>query len=42
MFLKLVTKDLLISGGNTIVYQTGSEKIVIEMRNLTGLRGMRL
>ncbi|MFC3882420.1 hypothetical protein ACFOU2_02310 [Bacillus songklensis] len=39
---KLATKELLKSKGNTIVYHTGSEKIVIEMRNQTGLRGMRL
>jgi hypothetical protein len=39
---KLATKELLKSKGNTIVYHTGSEKIVIEMRNPTGLRGMRL
>ncbi|XJZ27532.1 hypothetical protein ACF5W4_01300 [Bacillota bacterium Lsc_1132] len=39
---KLATKELLKSRGNTIVYHTGSEKIVIEMRNPTGLRGMRL
>lgn len=39
---KLATKELLRSKGDTIVYHTGSEKIVIEMRNPTGLRGMRL
>ena len=39
---KLATKELLKSKGNTIVYHTGSEKIVIEMRTPTGLRGMRL
>lgn len=39
---KLATKELLKSRGNTIVYHTGSEKIVIEMRTPTGLRGMRL
>ncbi|MCM3405345.1 MULTISPECIES: hypothetical protein [Bacillaceae] len=39
---KLATKELLKSKGDTIVYHTGSEKIVIEMRNPTGLRGMRL
>ena len=39
---KLATKELLQSKGNTIVYHTGSEKIVIEMRTPTGLRGMRL
>ncbi|MFE8698134.1 hypothetical protein ACFYKT_17460 [Cytobacillus sp. FJAT-53684] len=39
---KLATRELLKSKGNTIVYHTGSEKIVIEVRNPTGLRGMRL
>ncbi|WP_416825339.1 hypothetical protein [Ectobacillus polymachus] len=39
---KLATKELLKSKGDTIVYHTGSEKIVIEMRNPTGLRGIRL
>jgi predicted MarR family transcription regulator len=39
---KVATKELLKSKGNTIVYHTGSEKIVIEMRTPTGLRGMRL
>ncbi|WP_141431094.1 hypothetical protein [Bacillus sp. 03113] len=39
---KLATKELLKSKGDTIVYHTGTEKIVIEMRNPTGLRGMRL
>jgi predicted MarR family transcription regulator len=39
---KLATKELLKSKGDTIVYHTGSEKIVIEMRTPTGLRGMRL
>jgi predicted MarR family transcription regulator len=39
---KLATNELLKSRGNTIVYHTGSEKIVIEMRTPTGLRGMRL
>ena len=39
---KLATKELLKSKGNTIVYHTGSEEIVIEMRTPTGLRGMRL
>ena len=39
---KLATKELLKSKGNTIVYHTGSDKIVIEMRTPTGLRGMRL
>ena len=37
---KLVTKELLKSKGDTIVYHTGSDKIVIEMRTPTGLRGM--
>ena len=39
---KLATKELLKSKGDTIVYHTGPEKIVIEMRTPTGLRGMRL
>ncbi|PLR75249.1 hypothetical protein CU633_22115 [Bacillus sp. V3-13] len=39
---KLATKELLKSKGNTIVYHTGSDKIIIEMRTPTGLRGMRL
>ena len=39
---KLATKELLKSKGSTIVYHTGSEKIVIEMRTPTGLRGIRL
>ena len=39
---KLATKELLKSKGNTIVYHTGSEKIVIELRTPSGLRGMRL
>ncbi len=39
---KLATKELLKSKGDTIVYHTGSEKIVIEMRNPSGLRDIRL
>ena len=39
---KLATKELLKSKGDTVVYHTGSDKIVIEMRTPTGLRGMRL
>lgn len=39
---KLATRELLKSKGDTIVYHTGSEKIVIEVRKPTGLRGMRL
>lgn len=39
---KLATKELLRSKGDTIVYHTGAEEIVIEMRNAIGLRGMRL
>ena len=39
---KLATKELLKSQGNTIVYHTGSDKIVIELRTPTGLSGMRL
>lgn len=38
---KMATKELLKSKGDTIVYHTGSDKIVIEMRTPTGLRGMR-
>ena len=36
---KMATKELLNSKGSTIVYHTGSDKIHIEMRNPTGLRG---
>jgi hypothetical protein len=39
---KLATKELLESKGNIIVYHTGSDKIVIEMRTPSGIRGMRL
>ncbi|BBN97624.1 hypothetical protein [Sporolactobacillus terrae] len=39
---QLATRELLKSKGDTIVYHTGSEKIVIEVRIPTGLRGMRL
>jgi hypothetical protein len=39
---KLATKELLKSKGDTIVYHTGSDKIVIEMRTSTCSRGMRL
>lgn len=39
---KLATKELLKSKGDTIVYHTGAEEIVIEMREAMGLRGMRL
>lgn len=39
---KLATKELLKSKDKTIVYHTGSERIVIEMRTPIGLRGMRL
>ncbi|WML41526.1 hypothetical protein RCG19_07705 [Neobacillus sp. OS1-2] len=38
---KAATKELLKSKGDTIVYHTGSERIMIEMRNATGLRGLR-
>lgn len=38
---KEATKELLKSKGNTIVYHTGVEKIIIELRKLTGLRGIR-
>lgn len=36
---KMATKELLKSKGDTIVYHTGFDKIVIEMRTPTGLRG---
>lgn len=39
---KLATKELLKSKSDTIVYHTGVEEIVIEMRKAIGLRGMRL
>ena len=39
---KTATQELLKSKGDTIVYHTGSEEIVIEIRNHTGLRGVRL
>lgn len=39
---KLAIKELLKSTDNTIVYHTSSDKIVIELRNPTGLRGLRL
>lgn len=39
---KMATKELLKSKGNAIVYHTGSDKIIIELRTPTGLRGMRL
>ena len=39
---KMATKELLNSKGPVIVYHTGSEEIVIEMRTPTGFRGMRL
>ncbi|HWL24941.1 MAG TPA: hypothetical protein VNR38_14540 [Ureibacillus sp.] len=39
---KSATKELFKSKGDTIVYHTGSEKIVIEMSTPTGLRDMRL
>lgn len=29
------------SKGDTIVYHTGADEIIIEMRKLTGLRGIR-
>ncbi len=38
---KTATKELLKSKDDTIVYHTGSEKIVIEMRKPTGLRSIR-
>ncbi|SHG55869.1 hypothetical protein [Ornithinibacillus halophilus] len=39
---KLATKELLKSNGDTIVYHTGAEEIIIEIRNAIGLRGIRL
>ncbi|MFJ8236342.1 hypothetical protein ACIQ34_11410 [Ureibacillus sp. NPDC094379] len=39
---KLATKELVKSKGDTIVYHTSSEKIVIEMRNHTGSKSIRL
>jgi hypothetical protein len=39
---KVATKELLKSKGDTIVYHTGAVKIIIEMRKLTGFRGVRL
>ena len=33
---KLATKELLNSKGNTIVYHTGTDRIVIELRTPTG------
>ncbi|GGH81115.1 hypothetical protein JOD43_001025 [Pullulanibacillus pueri] len=39
---KLATQELLQSKGDTIVYHTGAEEIVIEMRKAIGLRGIRL
>ncbi len=39
---KLATKELLKSKDDTIVYHTGAEEIVIEMRKAIGFRGMRL
>jgi hypothetical protein len=39
---KQATKELLKSKGNTIVYHTGADKIIITMRKLTGLRSIRL
>lgn len=39
---KLATKELLKSKGNTIVYHTGSNNIVIKMRKPTGFRSIRL
>lgn len=39
---KTATKELLKAKGDIIVYHTGPEEIAIEMRNPTGLRGIRL
>lgn len=39
---KKVTKELLKSKGDTIVYHTGADKILIEMRKFTSLRGIGL
>lgn len=38
---KVATRELLKSKEDTIVYHTGSDKIVIEMRKPIGLRGIR-
>ena len=35
---QIATKELLQSKGNTLVYHTNSEKIIIEMRKLTKFR----
>lgn len=37
---KAAAKELLKSKGDTILYHTGSERMIIEMRNGTGLRGL--
>ena len=39
---RVATKELLNSKDDTIIYHTGSDKIVIEMRNPIGIRGIRL
>ncbi|GAA4065197.1 hypothetical protein [Amphibacillus indicireducens] len=39
---KTATKELLRTRDDVIVYHTGTEEIVIEMRNPIGLRGIRL
>lgn len=39
---KMATKELLQVKDNTIVYHTGTEEIIIELRKPTALRGMRL
>ncbi|MDW0115034.1 MULTISPECIES: hypothetical protein [Sporosarcina] len=39
---KTATKELLRAKDSTIVYHTGTEEIMIEMRKPTGLRGIRL
>lgn len=38
---KTATKELMKSKDNTIVYHTGSERIVIKMRKPVGLRSIR-
>jgi len=39
---KTATRELLKSKGDTIVYHTGSENIIIEVRSHTALRGIRI
>jgi len=39
---KTATKELLRVKEDTVVFHTGAEEIVIELRNPIGLRGIRL